>query len=199
MEGPSTLRAHLSVPAIRIFRNRASERQPALAAFCGQCGYELAPDSDGTCPMCPRFQQIRMHLPEPRKSAVQRVRSSINLPPHPGVIRNRAVRGNRPPSEISPRDATSAEGDAAGTSRQHPTGQLTKGAPVIRPTTPAGERSVPTQHEARVPSGHEVGGPSRSWAVWMRLGPAAAIALIDLFLIGALIGSAMPVSLPFLR
>lgn len=30
--------------------------------FCGDCGYELAPDNDGTCPMCPRLEQLRLDL-----------------------------------------------------------------------------------------------------------------------------------------
>lgn len=36
--------------------------------FCGDCGYELARDNDGTCPMCPRFQQLRLDFTVPRPS-----------------------------------------------------------------------------------------------------------------------------------
>jgi hypothetical protein len=36
-------------------------------------------------------------------------------------------------------------------------------------------------------------------AGWKRLGPAAVIALFDLFLIGALLGTAMPTLVPLLR
>ena len=36
--------------------------------FCGDCGYELARDNDGTCPMCSRFKQLRSDLTVPRPS-----------------------------------------------------------------------------------------------------------------------------------
>jgi len=36
--------------------------------FCGDCGYELAPDSEGTCPMCPRFEQLRIDSIAPKAS-----------------------------------------------------------------------------------------------------------------------------------
>ena len=34
--------------------------------FCGDCGYELARDNDGTCPMCLRFEQSRLDFVVPR-------------------------------------------------------------------------------------------------------------------------------------
>jgi hypothetical protein len=40
------------------------KRKKALASrprFCGDCGYELAADSDG-CPMCARFEQLRREM-----------------------------------------------------------------------------------------------------------------------------------------
>jgi hypothetical protein len=36
--------------------------------FCGDCGYELARDNDGTCPMCRRFEQLRLDFTVPRPS-----------------------------------------------------------------------------------------------------------------------------------
>lgn len=39
-----------------------------VARFCDDCGYELAADSDGNCPMCPRFEQLRMDFTVPRPS-----------------------------------------------------------------------------------------------------------------------------------
>lgn len=36
--------------------------------FCGGCGYELARDNDGTCPMCRRFEQLRLDFIVPRPS-----------------------------------------------------------------------------------------------------------------------------------
>ena len=36
--------------------------------FCGDCGYELARDNDGPCPMCRRFEQVRLDFIVPRPS-----------------------------------------------------------------------------------------------------------------------------------
>ena len=36
--------------------------------FCGDCGYELARDNDGTCPMCRRFEQLGVDFTVPRPS-----------------------------------------------------------------------------------------------------------------------------------
>ena len=38
--------------------------------FCGDCGYELARDNDGTCPMCRRFEQLRLDFTVPRPSDI---------------------------------------------------------------------------------------------------------------------------------
>ena len=40
-------------------------RKKAVARFCGECGYELAPDSTGECPMCARFAQFRSEVTVP--------------------------------------------------------------------------------------------------------------------------------------
>ena len=45
---------------------RTEYRKKRAIRFCGDCGYELAPDNDGTCPMCPRFEQLRLELAVPR-------------------------------------------------------------------------------------------------------------------------------------
>jgi hypothetical protein len=55
--------------------------------FCGDCGYELSPDNDGTCPMCPRFEQLRLDLAvaRPPDSAVTRAAvRDAGMPPAPG-------------------------------------------------------------------------------------------------------------------
>lgn len=43
-------------------------KRKTAARFCGDCGYELAPDSDGTCRMCARFQQLRIDFADSRPS-----------------------------------------------------------------------------------------------------------------------------------
>lgn len=53
-----------SVP--RIMKRRTAAR------VCGDCDYELAPDSDGTCPMCARFQQLRIDFADPGPSELDR-------------------------------------------------------------------------------------------------------------------------------
>ena len=49
--------------------------------FCGDCGYELARDNDGTCPMCRRFEQLRIDFTVPRPSdlTAQRVGDASHL------------------------------------------------------------------------------------------------------------------------
>ena len=47
---------------------RRKKRKTAVARFCGDCGYELAPDGDGTCPMCAKFAQLRAEFVVPRPS-----------------------------------------------------------------------------------------------------------------------------------
>ena len=185
------------VPTTRIFRNRATKQEPAAPLFCAECGYELATDSDGTCPICPRLAQIRMRVPEPPDRAAQRARPSSAVRPQAGVIRNRALRGGLS-LEVSTRDGASDGSDAAEPSRQHRTGEHT-GVPIILPTTPAADESLPTPDEPRVHPGDELRHPApRSSAGW-KLGPTAIIALFDLFLIGALIEVAMPTLLPLMR
>jgi len=45
--------------------------------LCGECGYELAADSDGTCTMCPRFEQLRTDFTVPRPSDLAAHRASV--------------------------------------------------------------------------------------------------------------------------
>jgi hypothetical protein len=47
---------------------RTNKRKRAVRRFCGNCGYELALEGDGTCPMCPRFEQVRTDSGLPRAS-----------------------------------------------------------------------------------------------------------------------------------
>lgn len=44
---------------------RTDYRRKRANKFCGDCGYELARDNDGTCPMCPRFEQLRLESTVP--------------------------------------------------------------------------------------------------------------------------------------
>jgi hypothetical protein len=53
-------------------------RKKAAAQFCGECGYELAPDSTGECPMCARFAQFRSEVTVPRRGELA---SGSALPP----------------------------------------------------------------------------------------------------------------------
>jgi hypothetical protein len=128
-----------------------SAKKPAIQ-FCGDCGYQLAPDSDGKCPMCPRFQQIRTHVPPARNRAAELVGSSPTVPSHGAVIRNRTLRGNLPPN-----------------------------ARRVRPILPIRDLA------------------SRPWAGRTWLWPAAVVALVALFVIGALVGAAIPTFPSFLR
>ncbi len=43
-------------------RLQPATRQKRSIRFCGDCGYELARDNDGACPMCARFEQLRVDL-----------------------------------------------------------------------------------------------------------------------------------------
>lgn len=47
---------------------RTQKQKKRAIRFCGDCGYALAPDGDGTCPMCPRLQQLEMDFTVPRPS-----------------------------------------------------------------------------------------------------------------------------------
>ena len=47
---------------------RTENLKKSRVRYCGDCGYELAPDHAGTCPMCARFQQLRIDFTVPRPS-----------------------------------------------------------------------------------------------------------------------------------
>ncbi len=47
---------------------RTQKQKKRAIRFCGDCGYALALDGDGTCPMCPRLQQLEMDFTVPRPS-----------------------------------------------------------------------------------------------------------------------------------
>lgn len=53
--------------------------------FCGDCGYELARDNDGTCPMCRRFEQFRLDFSVPRPSDVAAHRAGSRRTDVPGA------------------------------------------------------------------------------------------------------------------
>ena len=48
--------------------SRTESPKKRSVRFCGDCGYELARDNDGTCPMCRRFEQLRLDFTVPRPS-----------------------------------------------------------------------------------------------------------------------------------
>ena len=53
---------------------RTEYRKKRANQFCGECGYELARDHHGICPMCPRLEQVRLELtaPTPGEMAAHR-------------------------------------------------------------------------------------------------------------------------------
>ncbi len=53
---------------------RTESRKKRSGRFCGDCGYELARDNDGPCPMCPRFEQLRT-VPRPSDLAAHQIGS----------------------------------------------------------------------------------------------------------------------------
>jgi hypothetical protein len=55
-----------SVPDMNRLNPRTNKRKRAVRRFCGNCGYELAVEGDGKCPMCPRFEQVRVDSALPR-------------------------------------------------------------------------------------------------------------------------------------
>jgi hypothetical protein len=57
---------------------RTQKKKKRAIRFCGDCGYPLEPDDDGTCPMCPRFQQLRMDFTVPRPSDLHARRSPVS-------------------------------------------------------------------------------------------------------------------------
>ena len=50
-------------------------KKPAIR-FCGDCGYELAVDNDGRCPMCPRLEQLRLNSAVPRPGDLRAQRAN---------------------------------------------------------------------------------------------------------------------------
>jgi len=45
-------------------------RKTTAPRFCGDCGYEFARDRTGACPMCARFEQMRIEFAAPRPSEI---------------------------------------------------------------------------------------------------------------------------------
>ena len=67
--------------------------------FCGDCGYELARDNDGACPMCRRFEQLRIDFTVPRPSdlAAERAGGALRstVEEWPPTVADRAVLAER--------------------------------------------------------------------------------------------------------
>lgn len=77
--------------------------------FCGDCGYELARDNDGTCPMCRRFEQLRSDFIVPRPGDIARQQAagaygSTAEEWPPTVAEYRAVLAERRARLASPRE-----------------------------------------------------------------------------------------------
>ena len=104
-------------------------RKKAAARFCGECGYELAPDSTGECPMCARFAQFRSEVTVPPRSELaggpalpQLADAIMEAPaadmaiesPAPPMKKSTARRKNRPTPSPSARSlSAAAKGDMA--------------------------------------------------------------------------------------
>lgn len=73
-------------------------RKTTTPRFCRDCGYELARDRVGACPMCARFEQLRIEFDAPRPSEPAE-RPATPQTPH-GVIDPLTAGDRRPtPSE----------------------------------------------------------------------------------------------------
>lgn len=60
--------------------------------FCGACGYEMAADDDGRCPMCPRFEQLRIASRRPTIAEYRAILASRGANSVGGVIRTPGLR-----------------------------------------------------------------------------------------------------------
>jgi hypothetical protein len=56
---------------------RTEKPNKSAIRVCGDCGYELAPEYAGTCPMCPQFEQLRTEFIVPRPSALAALRARV--------------------------------------------------------------------------------------------------------------------------
>ena len=56
---------------------RTEEPKKRAIRICGDCGYELRPDNDGPCPMCERFEQLRIDFAVPRPSDLAAHRAEV--------------------------------------------------------------------------------------------------------------------------
>lgn len=81
---------------------RTEKPKKRAIRYCGDCGYKLAADSDGTCPVCPRFQQLRIDFTVPRPSDLATRRAafgqtdvSASLDEWPSVAEYRAILAER--------------------------------------------------------------------------------------------------------
>ena len=107
-------------------------RKKAAARFCGECGYELARDSTGGCPMCARFAQFRTEVTVPPRTELaggpalpQRADATMEAPaadlaiesPAPPKKKSTARRKNRrtpsPTRESARSLSAAAKGDMA--------------------------------------------------------------------------------------
>jgi hypothetical protein len=172
------------VPATKNLATRASKRKPKTPRLCGECGYELSPDGDGTCPMCPRLQEIRTVL-EPRALAIERPRPD-RVASKTQVIRNRALRTSRPRSGASGGDATGATSATSiaivPVSAQQPVAQATGAAPA---SPPAAASQAPSPHRRPIrptpARRHPKASSPGSW------GLPALVAVADLLLIALIV------------
>ena len=118
-------------------------KKPAIR-FCRACGYELALDNDGPCPMCPPLDQLRLNSVVPRPSELRARRA-----------RARNTQRSAAPAEWRP---TVAEYRAMLAARRVAFTDESRGR-VIR-TPPAGEAAAARRVESRCR-----GGATRAWLV----------------------------------
>lgn len=56
---------------------RTDNSRKGAIRICADCGYELALGHDGPCPMCPRFEQLRVDFAMPRPSELAAHRAAL--------------------------------------------------------------------------------------------------------------------------
>ena len=168
------------VSATKNLTTRARHRRPKTSRFCGECGYDLAPDGDGTCPMCPRLQQIRTVL-EPRVLAAERARSG-SVPSDRAVIQNRSLRTSRPRAAVTGLDTTAVRSIAiVPDSEEEPAVQVRTRTAARGATTAKGKRRAPARPVRRAMPDPAGPPPAASW--WGKRWVLPVVALADVALI----------------
>jgi len=127
-------------------------RKTAAPRFCGDCGYEFARDPTGPCPMCARFEQLRIEFAAvDRRSTPSEYRAILAAQ----LARRASVEGrnDHPTTVISPalRRPAKRRVDAHLVNRESPTASSEPVAPPrTKPTARRRDRTAsPTRENAR--------------------------------------------------